>query len=185
MALINEINALVVHNGKLYAGVLPKAQVYRYESDGHWTLLGSLASRPDFDPAICPSWTRVVSLTTHHGRLFAATGASQARAVDIDPEKTVGRVLACRIGQVVDHEHDIGGDWTHLAAVRAGARLRLFVNGTLSSESHAPRGHAFDLANVQPLTIGFGAQASFDGSIADVRLYTGALDSAEIGKLRG
>ena len=30
----NEINDLVVYNDKLYAGVIPKAEVYRYESDG-------------------------------------------------------------------------------------------------------------------------------------------------------
>jgi hypothetical protein len=185
LAPINEINALLVHHGKLYAGVLPKAQVYRYERDGQWTLLSSLASRPDYDQAVCPSWNRVVSLTTHQGRLFAATGASQARAIDVDPEATVGRVLACRAGQVLDHEHDIGGAWTHLVGVREGGRLRLYVNGKLSAESQAPPGHAFDLANVEPLTIGFGAQGSFSGSIADVRLYRGTVSQAQINGLVG
>jgi hypothetical protein len=179
-AEINEINALVTHNGKLYAGVLPKAQVYRYESDGHWTLLASLSSRPDYDTDVCPSWARVVSLTSHKGRLFAATGTSQARTIDLDPERTAGRVLGAQAGQVVDHEHDIGGDWTHLAAVREGSRLRLYINGRLTAESHAPRGHAFDLANAQPLRIGAGPLGSFDGTVTDVRLYAGALDAAAL-----
>ena len=185
VAEINEINALLMHNGKLYAGVLPKAQIHRYESDGHWTNLGSFASRPDYDQAICPSWNRVVSLTSHRGRIFAATGACQARAIDIDPEQTVGRVLAARAGQVVDHEHDIGGAWTHLAAVREGKRLRLYINGTLSAESDAPAGQSFDLVNVEPLKIGFGTTGSFDGAIADVRIYRGALAIDEIAKLCG
>ncbi len=182
--LINEINALVVHHGKLYAGVLPKAQVWRYECDGHWTLLGCLASNPVYDVAVCPSWSRVVSLTTHQGRLFAATGASQARAIDIDPAKTNGRVLACRMGHVVGHEYDIGGAWTHIAAVRAGDRLRLYVNGALSAESLAPAGQVFDLTNAEPLRIGFGAQGSLTGSIANVRLYRGALDAAQMDLLQ-
>jgi hypothetical protein len=181
VALINEINALAVHNGKLYAGVLPKAQIYRYECDGHWTLLGSFASNPAFDQGVCPSWSRVVSLTSHRGRLFAATGSCQARTIDIDPEKTNGRVLACAAGHVVDHEHDIGVGWTHIAAVRMGGLLRLYINGKLSGVSQSPPGQAFDLANVQPLKIGFGAQGSFDGAIANVRLYRGALDEAGIG----
>ncbi|MCE9589763.1 MAG: LamG domain-containing protein [Planctomycetes bacterium] len=184
MALINEVNALVTHNGKLYAGVLPKAQVYRYECDGQWTLMGSLASNPKYDQAVCPSWNRVVSLTTHKGMLFAATGASQARAIDIDPEKTNGRVMACRAGHVVGHEQDIGGAWTHVAAVRAGNMLRLYINGTLSSESPAPAGQAFDLANPQPLRIGFGGTGSFAGSIADVRLYRGAMEAGAVARLR-
>ncbi len=183
--LINEINALLLHNGKFYAGVLPKAQIYRYECDGHWTLLGNFASRADFDPAVCPSWNRVVSLTTHGGRLFAATGACQARAWDVDPDETVGRVWACRMGQLVDHERDIGGAWTHVAAVRQGRSLRLYIDGVLSSESEAPLGHDFDVANVRPISIGFGSTGHFDGAIADVRLYGGALDSADIARLRG
>lgn len=177
---INEINALLLHQGKLYSGALPKAQIHRYERDGHWTSLGSFASQPNFDMGVCPSWNRVVSLTTHSGRMFAATGASQARAIDIDPDLSVGRVLACRIGQQVNHEFDLGGAWTHLACVRQGKRLRLFVNGNLSAESQAPAGQLFNVCNVRPITIGCGMQGSFDGAISDVRLFGGALDDSEI-----
>src|SRR5262249_49397516 len=154
----------------------PKAQIYRYERDGDWTLLGNFASRVDYDVTVCPSWNRVVSLTTHKGRMFAATGASQARAIDVDPDKTVGRVLACQMGQLVDHERAIAGEWTHLAGVRAGRALRLYVNGSLAAESVAPAGHSFDLASAAPLRIGFGPTGSFFGSIADVKLYKGALE---------
>ena len=180
---INEINALCVHNGKLYAGVLPKAQVYRYEADGHWTLLDSLSSRPDYAQDDFPTWGRVTSLTSFRGRLFACTGSCQARAIDIDVDKTVGRVWSRQIGQMVSHERDIGGDWTHIAGVRRGRELRLYVNGELSARSTAPAGKSFDLANTQPLRIGFGPQASFCGSIAGVRLYRGALGEDEIAAL--
>jgi hypothetical protein len=165
---INEINNLIVYNGKLYAGVIPKAQIWRYETDGHWTLMNSLASRPDY-------WCRVPTLAAFQGRMFAATGSCISRAVDVDPEDTLGRVYSTELGQVVSHDHDIGGEWTHLTAVRHGRELRLYVNSELVATSQAPGRHTFDLANAQPLTIGSGAQGTFAGCIADLRLYNGAL----------
>jgi hypothetical protein len=68
----------------------------------------------------------------------------------------------------VSHERDIGGQWAHVVAVRDGRDLRLYINGVLSDSSQLPAGHVFDLSNAQPLTIGFGAQGSFCGAIADV-----------------
>jgi len=183
VAMINEINALGVHNGKLYAGTIPKAQVYRYEFDGHWSLLGSLASRRDWNPEVCPSWMRVLTLTTHKGLLFACTGTSQARAWDLDPDLTAGRVLFCQTGMAASHEHDVGGDWTHVVAVRGSKDLRLYINGMLSHRMIAPRSHHFHLGNAEPLLIGSGAQSSFDGAISDVRLYGGALNARQVQEL--
>jgi hypothetical protein len=180
---INEINDLTVYNGKLYAGVIPKGQVYRYETDGHWTLLGSLATRPDWAEGKVEAWNRVTSITSFQGRLFACTGACRGRAVDVDPEKTLGRVYAMQAGQVVSHERDIGGEWTHLAAVRSGKELRLYVNGAQSTSSLATGGYSFDLTNTQPLRIGFGAQAHFSGAIADLRIHARALEQAEARQL--
>ena len=184
LAEINEVMDLVVHNGKLYAGLIPKAQVYRYEADGQWTLLGSLASRPDYSDAVVASWNRITCFATHQGRLFAGTGACRGRTVDVDPAGTLGRVYAAQAGQMVSHEHDFGGDWTHLVAVRAGAQLRLYLNGRLAGTSTAPAGHCFDLSNTRPLWIGSGAQSSFDGAIADVRLYGAVLTEPEIAQLQ-
>jgi len=185
VARINEINALGVHNGKLYSGTIPKAQVYRYEFDGHWSLQGSLASSPNWDPAICPTWMRILTLTTHKGMLFTSTGTSQARHWDLDAEQTAGRVLYCQTGMAASHEHDIGGDWTHVAVVRTDRELQLFVNGTLSHRMPAPYGQHFHLGNAEPLRIGTGAQSSFDGAISDVRLYGGALDAGQVRELAG
>jgi hypothetical protein len=183
VAMINEINALGVHNGKLYAGVLPKAQVYRYESDGHWSLLGSLASRADWNPEVLPSWMRVLTLTTHQGRLFACTGTCQARTEDIDPNFTAGRVLSCEAGIAASHEYDIGGEWTHVAAVRSKRDLKLYVNGKLAQSTPMPHHHHFHLGNAEPLRIGAGAQSSFDGAISDVCLFDAALGDSQIKQL--
>jgi hypothetical protein len=180
---INEVNDLTIYNGKLYAGVIPKAEAYRYESDGVWTLLASLARRPDWAVEKSDSWLRLTSLTCFQGKIFGATGSCRGRAVDVDPEETLGRVYSLQAGQVVSHERDIGGDWTHLAAVRQSKQLKLYVNGRLSASSQAPEGRTFDLANAEPLRIGFGAQASFSGALADLRLYAGALDAEQIQQL--
>jgi hypothetical protein len=179
----NEVNDLDVHNGKLYVGVLPKAEVYRYEDDGHWTLLASLARRPDWARNNLHSWCRVTAFASFQGRLFACTGACAGRAVDVDPEGTLGRVYSLQAGQVVSHEKDIGGAWTHLAAVRQGRQLRLFVNGQLVASTQAQEGRDLNLSNDRPLVIGFGAQGHFSGALADLRWYVRALDAKEVRQL--
>ena len=181
--LCNEINALTVYNGKLYAGVIPKAEFYRYEKDGDWTLLGHLADRPDWEVNTYPTWLRLTCLTMFQGRLFGCTGSCQGRALDAPVDESMGRVYSIQAGQVVSHEHDIGGEWTHLVGVRDGRHLKLYVNGKLSSTSELRDGDAFDLSNDMPLLIGFGAQNYFTGSMADVRLYDGAIDDETIATL--
>ncbi|MFL2542459.1 MAG: LamG domain-containing protein [Candidatus Latescibacterota bacterium] len=170
----NEVMDLRVYNGKLYAALIPKSQIWRYEADGHWTLIKSLASRRDWRPGDPETWCRVTSLNAYGGQLCAATGTCYSRAEHQDAENTLGRVFGLRTGQVCSHEADIGGDWTHIAAIRAGKETRLYINGQISTVSHSPAGMAFDLSNTNPLFIGYGTQTYFKGAISDVRIYAGA-----------
>ncbi|HAA72402.1 MAG TPA: hypothetical protein DCE55_24910 [Planctomycetaceae bacterium] len=181
----NEINDLTVYNGKLYAGVIPKAELYRYEKEGEWTLLGSLANRSDWAADNLATWLRLTCLTTFQGRLFAATGACQGRALDAPVDPSMGRVFAYQAGQVVSSEHDIGGAWTHIAAVRQGRTLKLYVNGTRVTTSQLRAGPLFNLTNDRPLLVGFGAQHYFSGAIADLRLYHGALGTDAVREVLG
>jgi hypothetical protein len=183
--LCNEINDLTVYNGKLYAGVIPKAELYRYEKDNEWTLLGRRANRPDWEVDNFPTWLRLTCLTAFEGKLFAATGSCQGRALDAPVDPSMGRVSAIQAGQVVSYERDLGASWTHLAAVRSGRELRLFVNGELVSTSQLREGPAFNLTNHRPLLVGFGAQNYFSGSLADLRLYHGALDADAVRTIMG
>ena len=176
----NEVMDLRVYNGKLYAALIPKSQVWRYESDSHWTLIASLASRRDWLPEDPDTWCRVTSLNAYAGQLCAATGSCYSRAEHQDAENTLGRVHGFSAGQVCSHEHDIGGDWTHVAAVRAGQETRLYINGELSSTAQAPAHTTFDLTNASPLYIGYGAQTYFKGAIANVRIYGNRLDDETI-----
>lgn len=93
------------------------------------------------------------------------------------------RVFSIQAGQVVSHEHDIGGDWTHITATRRGRRVELFINGQKTESAELRAGPAFNINNSAPLWIGFGSQNFFDGQIADLRWYDGALDAAAIQKL--
>jgi hypothetical protein len=182
---INEINALVVHNGKLYAGVLPKAQLWRCDGDGQWALLGALAARSDWSPErdAIATWLRLNCLTSFRGRLFAGTGTCHGNAAMLDPDRTCGRVLNLDVSHVVSHERDIGGEWTHLVAARVGKTLTLYVQGARAIQSYTPMGFRFDLANERPLLIGSGAQGTFDGAVADVRLYAHGLDQNAVRRL--
>lgn len=180
---INEINDLLVHNGKLYAGVIPKAEVYRYEDDNQWTLLRSLGRQPTLSRDDAKGWCRVTAMASYQGKLLAGTGSCLGLTEDQDPEGTLGRVYSIQAGQVVSHERDIGGGWTHLAVVRRGPELRLYVNGELSSSADGPEHRVFDISNTEPLLIGFGAQTFFTGAMSDLRLYGKAINAEDIRKL--
>ena len=179
----NEVMDLRVYNGKLYAALIPKSQIWRYEADGHWTLMTSLASRPDWKPEDAETWCRVTCLNAYKGQLCAATGSCYSRAEHQDPEDNLGRVHGLRTGQVCSHERDIGGDWTHIAAVRKNKQTQLYINGSLAATSYAPARTTFDLSNTSPLFIGYGPQTYFKGAIADLRLYGDALTEEAIHQL--
>jgi hypothetical protein len=86
-------------------------------------------------------------------------------------------------GKCVSHDEDLGPGWKHLAAVRDGGRLKLYVNGKLVAKSDAFRPADYDVSVDQPLRIGFGQTDYFAGKISDVRIYNRALSTSRIRKL--
>jgi hypothetical protein len=159
-----EVMGMAVHNGKLYAGTLPLAEVYRYDGGTTWTSTGRLDRTPDV------RYRRAWSMAVYQGRLFCGTLPS-------------GRVHALDAGTVVSYDHELKPGWRHLAAVRQGHRLKLYVDGKLVATSAKSDAAAFDLTNDRPLTIGAGAYAHFRGSLSDLRLYERALSTEEIAAL--
>src|SRR5262249_58263461 len=101
---------MAVHNGKLYGGTLPLAEVYRYEGETAWTPTGRLDLTPDV------RYRRAWSMALFQGRLFCGTLPS-------------GRVHALEAGRSVSWDHELTAGWRHLAAVREGGRLLLYVHG--------------------------------------------------------
>jgi hypothetical protein len=179
VSAINEVNELTVYNGKLYAGVIPKGEVYRYEGGREWTMVRRLVSAPDYNPDHTDGWSRVPCMTVYRGRLFAGTSTCRGVA-DANPHHEVGRVYSTMAGQAVSHDDDLGSGWHHLAAVRSSGRLSLWVDGRPVAESEPFPGAGYNLDCEAPLRLGAGEWGTFHGSLADVRLYGRALDEDEI-----
>ena len=105
-----EINGLTVYNGKLYAGSIPRAEVYRYEGGKEWTLLNRFFAPEGWEPIPVKhdrslpdsrkrvgEWTRVTSLTVYKEKLFASIGSCTSSILDA-PADVRGRVFAMEAG---------------------------------------------------------------------------------------
>ena len=159
-----EVMAMVVYNGKLYAGTLPSAHVFRYDDDSTWTSTGQLDTTPDVKRR------RVWSMAVYDGKLFAGTLPS-------------GRVLSLEAGKCVTYDRTLAPGWRHLAAVRSGRKLKLYVDGKLAATSSDFDPASYDLSNGKPLLIGFGEHDYFNGRLRNLRIYERALSNTEIGSL--
>jgi len=153
------VMGLALFNGKLYGGTLPLAQVYRLDATG-WTLTGRL----DFSDVV---YRRVWSMAVYQGRLYCGTLPS-------------GRVHALEAGVAVSHDAELAPGWRHVVAMRAGPRLKLFVDGQRVAESAPFDPARFDLTPDVPLQIGFGEHDYFQGRLRDVRWYRRALSEREV-----
>jgi hypothetical protein len=159
-----EAMPLLVYNGRMYGGTLPLAEIYRYDGDENWTRLGRVDHTPDV------KYRRAWSMAVHRGRLFVGTLPS-------------GRVLSIEAGRNATYDRQLAPGWHHIAAVRGAKTLKLYIDGSLVSESSPMDASEYDLTIDAPMEIGFGAQDHFRGRIADVRLYRGELSSAQIASL--
>ncbi len=177
-----EINGLAVYNGKLYGGSIPRAEVFRCDGDTSWTSIGRFLEPANYEFKDPKEWARVTSLTIYEGKLFASMGSCTSSHLDA-PADFRGRVFTMTAGHCVSYDRDVGPGWKHLAAVRRGDMLELFVGGTNVAVSSALQGDRLDLANSQALRIGFGETDYFFGKIREVRAYRRALDSATVRQL--
>jgi hypothetical protein len=156
-----EVMGMLVHNGKLYAGTLPQAEVYRFDGPERWTRVGRLDHTPDV------KYRRAWTMAEFQGRLYCGTLPS-------------GRVLSIEAGRNVTYDRTLAAGWHHIAAVKRGAILSLFVDGKPVATSRRFEVNDYQLSNAQPLRIGFGPHDYFRGSMSDVRLYNRAVDDREV-----
>jgi hypothetical protein len=96
-----------------------------------------------------------------------------------------GKVLSYEAGRMATSDMALPAGRHHIAAVRDGDVLRLYVDGNLVAESSSFDSAEFDLDTEQSLKIGFGAHQYFKGTMNDLRLYRGALTVDEIQKIVG
>ncbi|RUL88091.1 LamG domain-containing protein [Tautonia sociabilis] len=159
-----EVMGMLVHNGRLMAGTLPLAQIYRFEGEAGWRLLTQLDHTPDV------VYRRAWTMAEHGGRLFVSTLPS-------------AEVFSFRAGASVQWGRRFPSGWHHVAAIRSGDTLHLVVDGTpVASETVAGSG-AFSLTTGGPLRIGSGPNAPFRGRLADLRLHHRALTRDEVLRL--
>ena len=159
-----EVMGMLVHNGRFVAGTLPLAEVYQYRRDGDWQRLDQLDRTPDV------KYRRAWTMAEHDGQVFCSTLPS-------------GRIHAFSAGQQTQWGHTLSPDWHHVAAVRAGSRLTLYVDGQRVSQTPAFPGADFVLDADAPLQLGTGVNGHFQGALADVRLYRRGLSQADITEL--
>jgi hypothetical protein len=182
-----EVNALCVHNSKLYAGSIPRAEVYRYEGGQEWTRMARFYSPEGWIPAEVTGpapegykeWTRITSLTSFGGKLFAGIGSCTGSVLDA-PLDVRGEVHELETGQSVSYDGELGANERHVAAVRSGDNLALYIDGELVACSVLEGGSSLDVANEEPWLIGNGGVGPFDGRIREVQIYGRALSVDEV-----
>lgn len=156
-----EVMGMLVHNGRFIAGSLPLANVYHYEGGQTWRLLKQLDKTPDV------VYRRAWTMAEHAGRLFVSTLPS-------------GEVHSYRAGASATAGKALPGGWRHVAAVRSGDALRVFVDGHEVASNTVVDSTTFDISTNGPLLIGSGPNASFRGRISDLRIHNRALADDEI-----
>ena len=158
-----EVMAMALYNAKVYFGTLPMGNVWRLD-DGNYQYIANLDNSPE------AYLRRVWSMAIYQGKLFAGTLPS-------------GRVLSFEAGRMASHDTALPGGRHHVAAVRDGSNLRLYLNGKQVAQSSSFDAADFDLSNDQNLKIGFGPHQYFKGTMSDLRLYHCALEEREIQRL--
>jgi hypothetical protein len=115
LGLEQEVMGMAIYNGMLYGGTLPLAEVYRYDQGTTWTLTGRL----DFSDV---EYRRAWSMAVYDGKLFCGVLPS-------------GTIHSLQAGAAVTYDKALEGGWQHVAAVRAGNVLKLYLDGKLVAES--------------------------------------------------
>lgn len=156
-----EVMGMLVHNGRFLAGTLPLAEVYQYEGGTEWKHLARLDPTPDV------KYRRAWTMAEHKGRVFVSTLPS-------------GRIHSFGAGEQVQWGHSLGTGWHHLAAVKKGGSLALYVDGKVVARREGLDLEGYDLTSEAPLRVGDGVNGPFQGTLREVRLYGEALASGAI-----
>jgi hypothetical protein len=159
-----EVMNLQAYNGMLYGGTLPGAHLYRYDGDHDWRVIATVDDTPD------AMYRRAASMVLFDGELFVGTLPS-------------AHVHSMRVGAVASHDRSLAAGWHHLAGVRDGRTVTLYVDGVAVAAAEGETDGAFAPSGGTPLTLGGGPRADLEGELADVRLWDRALDPGIIGRM--
>lgn len=159
-----EVMGMLVHNGRLIGGTLPLAEVYQFDGQSRWNKLAQLDRTPNV------RYRRAWCLAEYRGQVFCSTLPS-------------GKIYSWRAGRVAMADRALPGGWHHVAAIRDGTTLKIFIDGRPTAEESGFQPADFDLTINRPLQIGFGPNNYFRGRLSDVRLYRRALSVDELTQL--
>ena len=177
----NEIQELAVYNGKMYCGVIPKGEVWRYDGGQKTTLITRLVHNDKYSIDKHETWCRVPTMAVYKGKLFAGTGTARGFPTADQPIET-GRVYSWQTGAGVSLDDDIGTDWRNIVVVRENGRLKIYMDGKLQSSS-SNDASSMNINNKSPFLIGFGQQNYFKGNIKEIKVYHGALTASQVATL--
>jgi dienelactone hydrolase len=159
-----EVMGMLVANSMLYAGTLPLAEVFRHDGDQRWTKVARLDTTPDV------TYRRVWTMASHQGRLILGT-------------LPAGKVFAFEPGRSATWDFELPPGKHHVVAVKERGVLKLYVDGRFAAMSSLFDPADYNLATDTPPRIGAGRTETFQGRLADVRIYRRALTEGEIAAL--
>ena len=94
-----------------------------------------------------------------------------------------GHIFAMEAGKCVTYDRELPAGWRHIAAVKSGGTLKLYVDGQPVAKSSSFDPAKFDLSNEQPLRIGAGSGSNFNGRLSNLQLFGHSLTDADIATL--
>jgi hypothetical protein len=125
-------------------------------------------------------WARVTSLAEHDGLLFATVASCTSSVIDA-PADVRGSVHAMRAGWVATTALPLEQGRQHVAAIRSGPRLSIFIDGR---EAASVDGPPMPLpAKPAPLRIATAGNGYVRGSITGLAFFSHALTAREIAEL--
>jgi len=152
---------MLVYNGLLLAGTLPLAKVYRYAGGEAWNYTGHLDTTPQ------GLYRRAWSMAVHGGRVYVGTMPS-------------GRLWSLEVGKSATHDRELAPGWRHVAAIKTGGVLKLYIDGRRVAVSSSFDPTHYDLCNTAPLRIGLGQHDYFKGRLRDLRIYDRGIGEDEV-----
>lgn len=155
---------LAVYNGKMYTGTLPLGELYRYDGNSNWARIEQLDKTPEVP------YRRAWSMVVHQGKLYCGTLPS-------------GHVYSIEVGQTLTADLPEKAGWQHIAVVRKGTELRLYLKGHLAAKKTFAESQPLNLTNALPWIVGGGNHSPLRGGLRDLRIYRASLDEETIHKL--
>jgi len=137
----------------------------------------------NFDSISISMWFKTDSAASVGSRLIEHNWPAGSFSLAILPDSTIGAAFLNSGSTEYSanaYLSTLFGRWNHVVAVYDGSTAKLYLNSILCASTNVQNGLAYRSA---ALLIGSRAQWLFGGALDDIRIYSRALNVAEIGSL--